>query len=368
LKQANEYVPRKYEPTHWLADGRGRLFPHRKALSNKIGRDPHRCRWCGRRLTWKDESPACRTETDHLDGIKYNNHPGNLVPSCHECNFERGLLGNPQDYSPVPRGFIEEIDSIPVDTFISELDEELYGNPHVDAYGSSPVVDAIMLQLDWMKSVYMTPRQGWIPTIHVPEVMPPASLVSAKPVPTGIAPYEMSLGTERYAARDPPQSWPDHGERARREESVEVKVWTDGAAEPNPGTSGIGVVVRDTRGQIQKSLSKAIGHGTNNRAEYVALIVGLRLARIVGATSIQVYCDSTLVVNQVNGKWKVKNPDMRRFHGKALQEVEEFQARGVPVKVEWIPRDENEDADLLANASIGVAGNAWQMRKMAGHS
>lgn len=86
------------------------------------------------------------------------------------------------------------------------------------------------------------------------------------------------------------------------DQSVKLYVNTDGAAEPNPGPSGIGVVVRDEDGRVLTEAWKAIGFGTNNRAEYFAAAQGLRLAADHGATEVVLRTDSQLVVEQLSGR------------------------------------------------------------------
>ena len=85
---------------------------------------------------------------------------------------------------------------------------------------------------------------------------------------------------------------------------------------------------------------------TSNEVEYEALLVGLDLARAVGAESMVVHCDSQVVTNQVNGGYKCKNERMRRY----LEEVKN-QIGSVEVRFVQIPREENECADRLAKAA-----------------
>jgi ribonuclease H / adenosylcobalamin/alpha-ribazole phosphatase len=148
----------------------------------------------------------------------------------------------------------------------------------------------------------------------------------------------------------------------RRKEDELLTAYTDGAAEPNPGPSGIGVVVRDDEGRIVATISRAIGHGTTNKAEYFAAALGIKKAADCGAQEILVRTDSKLVVEQLSGRWKVKCPDLRRFHARVLRLISEL---GIWVTFEWIPRDENAEADVLANRAIGVEGNSWLLRMMA---
>lgn len=142
---------------------------------------------------------------------------------------------------------------------------------------------------------------------------------------------------------------------------MRLTVYTDGAAEPNPGPSGIGVVVVDAGGAVLEEVSRAIGKGSNNRAEYFAAGKGIQVAAKCGATDILVRSDSKLIVEQLSGRWKVKDPDLRRFHARIQRLISDL---GALVTFEHIPRAENARADRLANKAIGVEGNRYQLRKL----
>ena len=95
----------------------------------------------------------------------------------------------------------------------------------------------------------------------------------------------------------------------------------------------------------------AIGHTTNNVAEYRGLIAGLEEARRLGATEVAVSMDSKLVVEQMSGRWKVKNPGMAELHQQARALASTFGS----VSYSWIPRDRNKYADRLANEAMDAA-------------
>ena len=96
---------------------------------------------------------------------------------------------------------------------------------------------------------------------------------------------------------------------------------------------------------------QAIGHATNNVAEYRALIAGLDDAAKVGATEAAVYMDSKLVVEQMAGRWKVKHPDLAQLHAQARTLASQF-AR---ISYAWVPRERNTHADRLANEAMDAA-------------
>jgi ribonuclease HI len=125
-------------------------------------------------------------------------------------------------------------------------------------------------------------------------------------------------------------------------------VHTDGAARGNPGPAGIGVVVTDRRGRLVEEVAEGIGPATNNVAEYRAAIAGLRAAADRGARSVLLRSDSRLLIEQLAGRFRVKNPTLRRLHEEARAEMKRFDDVGV----EHVPREDNADADRLANAGI----------------
>ena len=122
----------------------------------------------------------------------------------------------------------------------------------------------------------------------------------------------------------------------------------DGACYPNPGNMGIGIVIYKD-GELFNKISEAIGYGTNNIAEYKALIRGLEEVKKINAERIDVYCDSQLVVKQLNKIYKVRDkgiiPLFNRF-----EEI----IRSIPGKIYfiWDRRDNNFMADSLAKRAL----------------
>ena len=125
-------------------------------------------------------------------------------------------------------------------------------------------------------------------------------------------------------------------------------VHCDGAARGNPGPAGIGVVVTDGTGRTVAELAQGIGAATNNVAEYRAAIAGLRLAAERGARRIILRSDSRLLVEQLEGRFRVKNPTLQRLYQEARALIREFEH----VAIEHVPRDQNAKADRLANQGI----------------
>ena len=133
----------------------------------------------------------------------------------------------------------------------------------------------------------------------------------------------------------------------------------DGASEPNPGPSGAAYVLfspieTDENGdQIRKLVQEGflfIPHGTNNEAEYNGLILGLTKALELGIQEIEVEGDSNLVVNQVQGLWKVKVPHLVPLQSKANKLLWKFKKWSV----KHVYREENIDADRLSKEALEV--------------
>ena len=126
---------------------------------------------------------------------------------------------------------------------------------------------------------------------------------------------------------------------------------TDGGARGNPGPAGIGVLLADPDGNVLGEIARGIGDTTNNVAEYTALIEGLQLALEKGVTEIDVRMDSKRVVEQVHGRWKIKNDALRQLAAKAESLFRKFEARSL----RYVPRAENAAADKLANQGMDAA-------------
>ena len=128
---------------------------------------------------------------------------------------------------------------------------------------------------------------------------------------------------------------------------------TDGGARGNPGPAGIGIVLRDANGDLIAEKARAIGRATNNVAEYTALIEGLELALENDVTEVKVFLDSALVVAQVKGEWKIKKDALRVLAVRARALMGRFER----ASIDHVPREQNEDADALANQAMdSVAG------------
>lgn len=131
--------------------------------------------------------------------------------------------------------------------------------------------------------------------------------------------------------------------------SRHVVVEADGGSRGNPGAAGYGAVVLDgDSGEVLAERAGWLGIATNNVAEYSGLIAGLEAAAEFGASSVAVRLDSQLVVEQMSGRWQVRNPALRPL----AQRAGELRDRFDSVSFEWVPRARNRRADALANRAM----------------
>jgi ribonuclease HI len=128
-----------------------------------------------------------------------------------------------------------------------------------------------------------------------------------------------------------------------------ILAYTDGAARGNPGESGIGIVFKDERGAVLTTIYGYIGQATNNVAEYQALIVCLKNAPKTSCSRLIVHSDSELMVRQILGAYKVKDPNLKLM----FQEVNRILAKSAfQFEIKHIRRELNQEADQLANLGI----------------
>jgi ribonuclease HI len=127
-----------------------------------------------------------------------------------------------------------------------------------------------------------------------------------------------------------------------------ARLFTDGGARGNPGPAAYGLVLYDADGNELLRRAKAIGRATNNVAEYAAVIAGLELARQFDFAGLDVYLDAQLVVRQLNGEYRTKDPRLAGLKARALT----LAAKLPGVRFHFIPRGKNRLADSLVNAAL----------------
>ena len=126
------------------------------------------------------------------------------------------------------------------------------------------------------------------------------------------------------------------------------KLYSDGACRGNPGVGGAGAVIMDAEGSIIWEGKEYLGQCTNNIAEYKALILGLKGALTEGYNNLEVYLDSELLANQINGSYRVKNENLKIL----MKEVRGLLTSFASIQVKHVLRSSNSHADRLANLAI----------------
>ncbi len=127
-------------------------------------------------------------------------------------------------------------------------------------------------------------------------------------------------------------------------------IYTDGACFGNPGPMGIGIVIYRDDVRVEE-LSEYIGVGTNNIAEYTAVIKALETAHSMGENEVHLKSDSQLIIRQLNGEYKVRDPEL-----KELKKRVDSLCKTLKISFEHIPREHNSEADSLSKegAELGV--------------
>jgi ribonuclease HI len=132
---------------------------------------------------------------------------------------------------------------------------------------------------------------------------------------------------------------------------VKVTVHVDGGARGNPGPAAVAAVASSSEGETLGERNAYIGEATNNIAEYRALLLGLELARDLGASEVEVVNDSELVARQIGGEYKVKHAGLKPLFLEAMSELRGFDSWAV----RSVRREHNERADELVNEALDRA-------------
>jgi len=125
-------------------------------------------------------------------------------------------------------------------------------------------------------------------------------------------------------------------------------IYFDGASRGNPGRAGAGVWMTDGEGRKVSEMSRYLGHKTNNEAEYWALLLGLREAKRLGGKSLHIFTDSELVERQIKGIYRVRDLNLKILHRTVQENLKVFSS----FEIQSVPREENREADRLANEAI----------------
>lgn len=133
-----------------------------------------------------------------------------------------------------------------------------------------------------------------------------------------------------------------------------IIIYTDGGSRGNPGPSAIGAVFKDSSGKIIKSYGEKIGHGTNNEAEYKAIIFALQKAKLlfgkdkVKKMDVHMKMDSELAFKQLTGEYKLSTESIQRL----FIQVHNLKTDFGKITFEHIPREENKEADFALNKAL----------------
>lgn len=128
----------------------------------------------------------------------------------------------------------------------------------------------------------------------------------------------------------------------------------DGASRGNPGPAAYAMVIRDPNGNVVLEFGKRLGRDTNNVAEYYALLAALDYAASSGIKALRIRSDSELLVRQIQGRYKVKSPDLKPLHERALKMSRQLKY----FTIEHVRREQNREADALANAALDAANSS----------
>ena len=125
----------------------------------------------------------------------------------------------------------------------------------------------------------------------------------------------------------------------------------DGGARGNPGPAAIAAVASEPDGEVLAERNELIGEATSNVAEYRALLLGISLARELGADEVDFIGDSALIAHQVRGEWKIKQEHLRPLRTKVVDELRGFDRWSI----RNVPRAQNVRADELVNEALDAA-------------
>ncbi len=129
---------------------------------------------------------------------------------------------------------------------------------------------------------------------------------------------------------------------------MKLIMYADGGARGNPGPAAAGVVIKNEKNETLASYGEYLGEQTNNFAEYSATISGLKKALELGADEIECILDSQLVVEQLNGRWKVKEPTLQKLFLEAWNLLQKFKK----IQIRHTLRGNNKEADAEVNKAL----------------
>jgi ribonuclease HI len=132
---------------------------------------------------------------------------------------------------------------------------------------------------------------------------------------------------------------------------MQISIYADGACWGNPGPAAIGAVLKGPDNRILAEISESIGIGTNNQAEYKAVITALNVCKDMHVDEVVLYIDSELVIRQFAGRYKVKNPALKPLYTELIQLSKKYRR----FEIMQIGHDDNSEAHHLAQAALEKA-------------
>jgi len=130
---------------------------------------------------------------------------------------------------------------------------------------------------------------------------------------------------------------------------MKLKVYTDGGSRWNPWIAWLGVYITDFCDKKVEQRYKHLWEKTNNEAEYLWAYYWIKRAIELWATEIELYMDSNLVIKQLSWEWKIKKDELRKINEDIISEIKKA---NVKIKYNWIPREDNKEADRLSNVAM----------------
>lgn len=143
---------------------------------------------------------------------------------------------------------------------------------------------------------------------------------------------------------------------------MKLTIHIDGGSRGNPGPAGAGVSIHETGGRPVLEAGYFLGEMTNNMAEYSALLRALDVALAAGATDVNIFCDSELLVRQINGEYRVKNERLKDYFDQAVKKLRETKQW----KVQHVRREGNARADELANLAMDAGEDVIEVDRRGG--
>ncbi|MEK7539628.1 MAG: ribonuclease HI family protein [Patescibacteria group bacterium] len=129
---------------------------------------------------------------------------------------------------------------------------------------------------------------------------------------------------------------------------MKLITFSDGGARGNPGPAAYGVVIKDADSKLLKQHGRYIGHTTNNQAEYRGLVDALEHAKDMGATEVACFLDSELLVKQMKGEYRVKDPELAKLYVR----VHNLMIQIGKVSFTHVRRELNKEADAMVNKAL----------------